>query len=309
MGSLEISLSTTAEAADTALDQAEPEHLAEVTVHPAALRGCAIGRTALAADNPEHISPTALRLLPQEHPKILFKRAAEGDSLAREKLIMDYMPLARALALRYSYSSESVEDIMQIANLGLVKAVDRFDPSRGTVFSTYAVPTILGEIKRHFRDHTWMVRVPRVIQERLLKINKAMKRPETARLSEAELAFELGMSEEELREAKEVFTHTYRVDSLDGPSRKFSIDDAAADTLGDLIGDPKATAEFDNKIERVDLHAAINKLPDPRMRRIVELRLEDKTQAEIAQKVGLSQMHISRILRKAIACLAESCAA
>jgi RNA polymerase sigma-B factor len=234
--------------------------------------------------------------IPSASDQALLRRfAATRDPALRETLIERFLPLARSVARRYASGHEPLEDLEQVAALGLVKAVDRYDPAVGTRFSTYAVPTILGELRRHFRDHGWMVRVSRRLQELTLRIRSEAEsfeqrhgRPATL----AELAAILDVSEEMVMEAHALGTARAPV-SLDAP-----VAGPEAVSLGELLGDD------DPGVNRVDelqtARALIRELP-LRSRRALGMRfLEDLTQAEIAQRMGVSQMQVSRILRDAL---------
>lgn len=220
-----------------------------------------------------------------------------GDRAARDELIERFLPLARGLATRYRASSESLDDLFQVASLGLVKAVDRFDPELGTPFEAYAAPTILGELKRHFRDRVLPLHIPRGVKERGQKIGAAVEEL-TAHLDRsptvAELAAHTGMTEEDTLEALTANEAT-RTISLDAPA---GTDDKERPPVIDTVGgsDPRLeTAE-----DLIDVRDAISGL-DERARTCVRLRfVEDMTQEEIAARVGVSQVHVSRILRAAI---------
>ena len=225
------------------------------------------------------------------------RRYKAGDMRAREELIERYMPLARSLALRYRRASEPLDDLIQVASVGLVKAVDRWDPDRGLAFSSYAVPTILGELRRYFRDSTWDVRPARDLQELCLAVEEAREKL-WARLGRsptvADLAEQLGRAEEEIVEALQA-TEGRSVRSLDAPVHDEEEDSASA---GDLIG--RHDVEFD----RVEAGVTIERLTgvlDERARQILRLRFqEDLLQSEIAEQVGCSQMHVSRIIRSSL---------
>ncbi|CAN5149550.1 N/A [soil metagenome] len=213
------------------------------------------------------------------------------------------MPLARSLALRYQRSAEPLDDLLQVACLGLVKAIDRFDPDREIAFSSYAVPTILGEIKRYFRDRTWAVRVPRGLQELSMRIDRVV-----AGLSEelhrspsvAEIAQAVRVSKEEVLEALQA-GGAYRAVSFEAPAGT-SGEDAA--TLADSVG--VSEDGFDRAEERATLDALLQAVSD-RDREVLRLRFEeDLTQAEIGATIGVSQMQISRIIRQALQRLREA---
>ena len=229
-----------------------------------------------------------------------------GDRAARDELIRRLMPLARRLASRYQRKSEPLEDLVQVANMALVKAIDRFDPERGTALSTYAVPTIVGELRRYFRDSGWSVHVRRQSQERSLLVDRVSARlePRLGRSpSVTELAAESGLSEEEIVEALETST-AYLAASLD---ERLYEDDGGGVTRGDMLG------SMDDGFELVEDRAAARsamRALDDRARHMLRLRfMDDKTQSEIAAELGVSQMHVSRLLRRALATLREKAAA
>ena len=217
---------------------------------------------------------------------------------ARDELIERFIPLARQLAARYSYTDEAHEDLVQVACVGLVKAVDRFEPERGSTFVNYAVPTILGELKRHFRDKGWAVHVPRAMQERALKVNQAIGVLST-RLGRTptvkEIATHIDASGEQVLQAMEA-AGAYDALSLD--STPPGGDDGERRTYADTF------ATEDPGYELVEfgqvLSGTMRALPN-RERTILHLRfVRDLTQAEIAEQVGVSQMHVSRLLRRAL---------
>ncbi len=222
-----------------------------------------------------------------------------GDRRARAQLIERFLPLARSLARRYERGSEPLEDLVQVASVALVKAIDRYDPARGYAFSSFAVPTIAGELKRHFRDQTWMVRPPRGIQEVTLRVEGALARltqqldraPTTSELAEA-----VGVGDEAILEALQARSARGAL-SLHAPQG----DPGDAMSLQDTLG-----AE-DPDIERAETRAQLHRLMAdiaPRAREILRMRFEeDMTQAEIGAAVGISQMQVSRILRQTIATL------
>jgi RNA polymerase sigma-B factor len=215
---------------------------------------------------------------------------------AREALVERYLPLARSLALRYQRSSEPLDDLLQVASLGLVKAIDGFDPDRPVAFSSYAVPTILGEIKRHFRDRTWAVRVPRGLQEMFARVDRAIGELSEIMLrqpSVTEIAVQLGVDEEEVLEALQA-GNAYRSVSFETP--RGGDDDAA--TLADAVGtDEPGFERAEQRATLATLLAAIS----PREQQVLRLRFEeDMTQAEIGARVGVSQMQVSRIIRQAV---------
>ncbi len=232
----------------------------------------------------------------------LFVRWANNrDVPARDALIERFLPLARKLARRYSGSSEPYEDLVQVASLGLVKAVERFDPGRGFAFTSFAVPTIVGELKRYFRDAGWALHVDRSAQERARKISEA-RRVVSSRQGRSptvpELAEYLECSEEEILDGLQA-AEAYDTVSLDAPSRGDTEAGRRLDTLG---GEDERLGLID---DQATVFAAAQRLPE-RERRILYLRFgEDLTQAEIADRVGVSQMQVSRLLRKSVKRLQE----
>jgi RNA polymerase sigma-B factor len=220
-----------------------------------------------------------------------------GDMAAREAIIERFLPLARRLARRYERQDEPMEDLVQVASMGLVKAVDRFDPSRGVAFSSFAVPTILGELKRYFRDIGWAVHVPRSIQERVLEVNRAvtdLSRSLSRSPTPAEVASATDFSLEEVLEAMEAAT-AYDSVSLEAPSAAEERAEGVAEQIG--VEDPGyELAEY-----TATLGPELRALPE-RDRRVLYLRfVDDLTQSEIAERIGVSQMHVSRLIRAALA--------
>jgi RNA polymerase sigma-B factor len=225
------------------------------------------------------------------------ERHRRGDHGARDELIERYMPLARSLALRYRRATEPLDDLIQVASMGLVKAVDRWDAERGLAFSSYAVPTILGELRRYFRDSTWDVRPARDLQELCLAVEEA--RDELwIELGHSptvnDIAAHLNREPEAIIEALQA-SEGRSVRSLDAPVHEEDGDSASA---GDLLGTE------DPEYERVEAGVTIDRLTgilDDRAREILRLRFsEDLLQSEIAERVGCSQMHVSRILRSSL---------
>jgi RNA polymerase sigma-B factor len=239
---------------------------------------------------------------PTDEPE-LWRRRAAGDAAARERLVEQYLRLARMLARRYARANEPLEDLEQVACLGLVQAIDRFDPARGTAFSSFAVPTILGELKRHFRDRTWFLRVPRELREAAMTTERAAEEL-AARLgrtpSAGEVAEATGMALEQVLEAREAAL-AYRCESLDRPLHRDGEDGAT--TLGDRLGLPdEALRRAEDELLLAQLVSTLR----PREREVLRLRFsEDLLQREIAERVGLSQMHVSRILRDGVTRLRE----
>jgi RNA polymerase sigma-B factor len=222
---------------------------------------------------------------------------AGGDVAARQELIRRTLPLARRLASRYARGSEPIDDLVQVASIGLIKAVDRFDPTLGLAFSSFAVPSILGELKRHFRDHGWAARVPRPLQERVLNVNAAVEELST-KLGRApkprEVAAAMGESVEDVLEAMEAAT-AHVAASLDAPLGRDGEDSL---TYADSVGEVDARLQLVE--DRTVVDAALRALPE-RERQVLHLRFaEDLTQSEIAERIGVSQMHVSRLIRRAL---------
>jgi RNA polymerase sigma-B factor len=242
-----------------------------------------------------------------EEDRALFARYLDKrDPVDREMLVERFLPLARQLARRYQRPEEPFDDLFQVACLGLVKAIDRFDLEREVAFSSYAVPTILGEIKRYFRDRTWSVRVPRDLQELALKVDRAVsdlsldlhRQPTVEQIAE-----KVGAEEEDVLEALEA-SGAYKATSLEAPRGS---EEEGGDTLGDTLGTEEhgfSLAEDRATIEH--LMRAIT----PREREVLRLRFEeDLTQAEIGERIGVSQMQVSRIIRQSVARLRSYAAA
>jgi RNA polymerase sigma-B factor len=233
----------------------------------------------------------------------LFDRYLDAhDPVDRELLVERFLPLARSLAGRYLRQGETFDDIFQVACLGLVKAIDGFDVSRGRAFSSYAVPTIVGEIKRYYRDRTWTVHVPRDLQELTLAVDRGAVELEHElghKPTVDDLARRLGVSDEDVLEALQA-KHARRAGSLNAPRRE---DDEAGATVGDAIG---TTEEgFEQAEARAMLRALMTGL-SPRDRLVVRLRFErDLTQQEIGAHIGISQMQVSRILRRCLNRMSE----
>jgi RNA polymerase sigma-B factor len=231
------------------------------------------------------------------HERQLFDRYRhERDRAARDALVERYLPLAYHLARRYRNSEGHADDLVQVASIGLLNALDRFDPDRGIAFSSFAVPTILGEIKRYFRDKGWAVRVPRALQELALDIERASEalERELGRVpTAAQIAQRLEVSVERVLEARVASSAHYGV-SLDQPGG----DDDEARTLGDGLG--VTDADFGHAETAMTFDRLVAGLSE-RQRTVMTLRFrDDLTQAEIAARVGLSQMHVSRIVRQSI---------
>src|SRR3954462_4113215 len=239
----------------------------------------------------------------REDRELFLRHQRDRDPAAREQLVQRFMPLARQLARRYQRADEPLEDLVQVAALGLIKAIDRFSPEREVAFSSYAVLTILGELKRHFRDRTWAVRVPRDLQELSLKVDRAvgeMSRQSHRQPSVDELAQRLDVSEEEVLEALQA-SSAYRATSFDAPR-------AGGEDEGDVLAD--AVGDEDLGFGLAEDRATLDKLLlsiGPREREVLRLRfVEDMTQAEIGERIGVSQMQISRLIRQSLARLREA---
>ncbi|HEX3510000.1 MAG TPA: SigB/SigF/SigG family RNA polymerase sigma factor [Solirubrobacteraceae bacterium] len=220
-----------------------------------------------------------------------------GDAGAREALVERFMPLARSLARRYDRSSEPYEDLLQVAALGLLKALDRFDPSRGPSFASFAIPTILGEMRRYFRDSGWSLHVPRGDKERALKVRDAQEAFANSHghaPTVSQLAQFLEFDEEQVIDAL-LAIQAYESLSLDAP--RPSAEDEAI-TYGDSVG------ETDARYELVELDATVVAVLDQipqRERQILRMRfIEGLTQTQIAAEVGVSQMQVSRLLRRSL---------
>jgi len=224
--------------------------------------------------------------------------AAARDPALRDELVAAHLGLAEYLARRFANRGEPLDDLVQVASVGLLKAVDRFDPDRGLEFSTYATPTIVGELKRHFRDKGWAVRVPRRVQElhlRLAKVVNTLGQELGRSPTITEIAQHAEVSEEEVLEAIEA-GHAYRFASLDAPSS--SADDESGTLASQLGEDDPAMEDIEH---RVALSPLLSTLP-PRERTILHLRFfEGMTQSEIAARLGISQMHVSRLLARSLA--------
>jgi RNA polymerase sigma-B factor len=237
---------------------------------------------------------------------LLFTRYGKSrDPSLREHLVETYLPLARTIARRYQSPRVPTEDLVQVAAIGLMKAIDRYDPDRGVAFSSYAVPTMVGEVQRHFRDHTWGVRPPRDLQERaqrVLAINRTLGaelgRPPSAK----EIAERLNVALEDVVEALQA-CDARDTTSLDRPRVVGEETDTLADTMGGEDG------EFDRVEHAITAELLMREL-DEREREIIRLRFhEDLTQSEIGERIGCSQMHVSRLVRGAIAKLAAAAGA
>jgi len=221
----------------------------------------------------------------------------QGDATAREQLMEQFMPLTRSLARRYGRSAEPFEDLLQVASLGLLKALDRFDPERGYAFASFAVPTILGEMRRYFRDCGWAVHMPRGAQERALRVRDAQERLTNERgraPTVSQLAEYLELDIEEVIDALQALL-SYETVSLDAPPP--GAEDEAV-TCGEALG------HEDERYELVELDATVSVVLEhlpPRERLVLRMRfVDDLTQTEIAERIGVSQMQVSRLLRRSL---------
>jgi RNA polymerase sigma-B factor len=227
---------------------------------------------------------------------LLARHARDRSPQDRERLAARYEPLARSLAMRFIHTSEPFDDLLQVARLALLKAIDRFDPERGTAFTSLAVPTITGELRRHLRDHSWPIHVPRELQELTQRLGVA-----TAKLvsrlgrqpTTAELADELGTDMETVLEARSV-ARAHSPDSLDRPLT----DEDEGGVVGDLVPSGRdAIGEAEN---RAVAQRYLARLPH-RNRAVLLLRYhEDLKQREIGELLGISQMHVSRLIRQSL---------
>jgi RNA polymerase sigma-B factor len=236
--------------------------------------------------------------LTHDDPATVFRRyATERRQEDREALVHRFLPMARKLAMRYARGSEPLEDLEQVAALGLLKAVDRYDPDRGFAFTSFAVPTILGELRRHFRNHAWVAHVPRAVQERVMAIRRAtdelaragVRNPTIRRLAE-----HIGDSEEQVLDAMAASASTDRV-PLDSPT---SGRDDEMLTLAERLG--REDAGFERVEDRRTVASVLPVLTD-REREVLTLRFfGGLSQTEIATRIGVSQMQVSRVLRAAL---------
>ena len=233
----------------------------------------------------------------QAEKQLILEYQRTGSRRDRDALIERFLPLARSLARRYRRGAEPLEDLEQVASLALVRAVESFDVSRDVAFSSYAVPSITGALKRHYRDHGWAVRVPRELQELALRIqqfNEAASAATGESPNAAQVARQAGVSVEEVIEAREAY-QALHADSLDQPRQ--SRDDDGRASLLDTIGTHDMA--FCSAFDRVLIDSLLETL-DERDQTIVRLYyLDELTQSEIGRRLGLSQMHISRLLRQA----------
>jgi RNA polymerase sigma-B factor len=245
-------------------------------------------------------------LLAESDKLLLRKYHEEGNLAAREQLIEQYMSLVRSLARRYSYRGEQLDDLVQIGSIGLIKAIDRFDLTRGVELTTYATPNIIGEIKRHFRDRGWAVRVPRGLQELNVQLSKLVEGL-TVQYGRSptipELAKAAGVEEEEVLEALESGRAYSSLSLSQGSSSEDGEDLDPLESLGEI------EHQYEVSEDRAVLAPGF-KVLDERERRILHLRFfEGLTQSQIAQQVGISQMHVSRLIRRALEKIRDEIAA
>jgi RNA polymerase sigma-B factor len=227
--------------------------------------------------------------------ELLRRYHVDGDASAREELVNRHLPLVRSLARRYAGRGEALEDIEQVGAIGLIKAIDRYELEREVALTTYATPNVVGEIKRHFRDKGWAIRVPRALQELNGKMGPTIERL-TSKLgrspSIAEIAAEFETSTEQVLEALEAGSAYAPLSLSAGPSGDEELD--PMETIGTL------DVEFDRTDDRTSLEPALAALPD-REREILRMRFEEGlTQTQIAERIGISQMHVSRLIRRSL---------
>jgi RNA polymerase sigma-B factor len=245
-------------------------------------------------------SSAALATLPDR--ELLKRYHKHSDTTAREALVQRHLPLVRSLARRYAGRGEALEDIEQVGSIGLLKAIDRFDMEREVSLTTYATPNIVGEIKRHFRDKGWAIRVPRGLQELSAKMSSTVERL-TIKLERsptiAEIAAELESTPEQILEAMEAGSAYSTISLSSGPGGD---DDDSFDPM-ESIG--VEDAGYERTEQRAALEPALQILPG-REREILRMRFEEGlTQTQIAERIGISQMHVSRLIRKSLARMRE----
>lgn len=235
-------------------------------------------------------------LVPVDASELLRAYHERGDVQARDRLVEQHLPLVRALARRYAGRGEQLDDLVQVGSIGLIKAIDRFELDRGVELTTYAVPTIVGELKRHFRDTGWAVHVPRRLKELNSQLNRVVEelRSKLGRSpTVAELAEAVGAEEEEVVEALEV-GHAYSAMSLSG---RTGDEEDGVSVLDLLTSDDGG---YDASEDRATLAPVLQTLNE-RERRILHLRFfAGLTQSQIAAEVGISQMHVSRLIRRSL---------
>jgi RNA polymerase sigma-B factor len=232
---------------------------------------------------------------PSDDSSLLHRYQTAHDLAARDELVRNYLPLIRSLAKRYSYTSEPQEDLCQVGAMALCKAIERYRPDGGSSFKAYAVPTIVGELRRHFRDTGWALHIPRSLQERARTLGVALN----------ELSARLGRSPTIAELAQ--WTHLSREDVIEGLEVRMAYETSPLDPTGqgdDESGWRARLGAEDEALEMVEYHAVLERtmrsLPE-RERVLIELRFgQDLSQSEIARRVGVSQMHVSRLLRRAV---------
>ena len=238
---------------------------------------------------------SSVNLATENDRELLRRYHEEGDASAREVLVERHLPLVRSLARRYAGRGESLDDIEQVGAIGLIKAIDRYELSREVALTTYATPNVVGEIKRHFRDKGWAIRVPRALQELNGKMGPTIERL-TAKLgrspSIAEIAAEFETTTEQVLEALEAGS-AYAPLSLSAPP-------AGEDELDPMETIGTEDVEYERTDDRTSLEPALAALPE-REREILRMRFEEGlTQTQIAERVGISQMHVSRLIRRSL---------
>jgi RNA polymerase sigma-B factor len=247
------------------------------------------------------ISSHAATMRRREERRLLQRYHGAGDAGAREELVHRFLPLARQLARRYQRRGEPIDDLVQVASLGLLKAIDRFDPARQTALSSFATPTILGELKRYFRDHGWAVRVPRSLQERIVHVEEATEalwREHGRAPTPAEVAERTQSTVEQVLEARQAANARWAISlgpSGDEEDAGASADSLAIDEPGFLLAEDAVTTE-----------RLMRGLAD-RERETLRLRFsEDLYQSEVAERVGVSPTHVARVLPRSIEALHET---
>lgn len=265
---------------------------------PAAAPAPAASKEARASRRLRRASAKGRPAWDKERTRELFRRyKQEGDEEAREQLIVSHLNLVRYIAAKFKNRGEPLDDLIQVGTIGLIKAIDRFDPDRGLEFTTYATPTIMGEIKRHFRDKGWTIRVPRRLQELSAKVNQATDEL-TVSLQRSpsvdEIAAHLGTTPDEVLEAMES-SSAYSSVPLEGTGSGDE-DDAPAviDRYASVDGDLAASDD------RMVLEEAISEFPEADQQAIRMRYMEGMTQVEIAKRLGISQVQVSRMLRRAL---------
>jgi RNA polymerase sigma-B factor len=266
--------------------QTAPSHNPDSSIRPASGRIPRTGRL-----TPEVLIERA------EAEKWLEAFVVSRDEALRERLILHHAPLVRYLAVRFANRGVPLEDLLQVGTIGLIRALDRFDPRHATKFITYAVPTITGEIKRYFRDHNWHVKAPRRLRElnlSLMAVREELQRETGNTPSVAELAARVGVEEEQALAAMEVGT-AYCAETLQAA---FGVDASGIERWSERLG------EDDGDFEAVELREVIEsglQCLNPRLRRLIELRyFDDCSQSDVARLFGISQMQVSRLERQAL---------